>query len=110
MKTSLMILLMILFNSCQKFPELKNPITRCGMFITRLGENTYSGKCRCHEYQINFQSGIFRRVSDSKDFPLDQCHKYISMSPDDWGALRSEFQDIHTWLQDAKKKLKKVSE
>lgn len=94
---------MILVSSCQQFPELKKPITRCGTFIKRIDENTYQGKCRCHEYMIHFESGKFQRVSDSIDYPLDHCSNYVALSPADWGILRVQFDDISLWLKEIKK-------
>jgi len=106
MKMISIILLTICLSSCRSFPEIKKPITRCATFIERLGENTYSGKCRCHEYIINFQSGLFKKVSESKDYSLEKCSNHVALSPADWGILRFEFDKIHSWLNKMKKRLK----
>jgi hypothetical protein len=69
-KKSLMILLMIWINSCSNF---KKKITRCGI---------YNETCRCHEYIIGVG-----RVSESIDYPIKKCNKFIAISSDDFLKL-----------------------
>lgn len=108
MKMISMMGLMICLEACA-FPRFNDekPVERCGMFIVKVSESLYEGKCRCHDYVV--RKGFIGRVSDSRDEPLDYCHKFIGYSPNDWGEFRNWFDDIYVWLERQRKKFNRAS-
>ena len=104
MKMILMMGLMICLDACA-FPKFNDdkPIERCGLYIKKVSESLYEGKCRCHDYII--KKGHIGRVSDSIDHPLEYCHKHISYPPNSWGEFKTWFNEIYSWLERTQKKI-----
>lgn len=93
MKTILMIVLMISLSSCRSIPLMKDPIERCAIRLTYLGNETYSGKCRCHLYEITPEN--IGRVSESIDYSLEYCDRFVALRPStSWAELRTWFEDL----------------
>lgn len=93
MRMILIVPLMIFLSSCQQIPILKQPFERCVIYLEQLGEDTYSGKCRCHQYEITPDN--IGRISDSIDKPLNYCDRFVALKASgSWTDLRSWFGDL----------------
>lgn len=69
-----LILLSTSLTSCA-FPELDNPIERCSMFLEEVADNVYTGKCRCHLFEVT--EDHIGRVGESYDESLAYCDRGI---------------------------------
>lgn len=105
MKAILIPILIISISSCQNMPQLSAPIERCGIFLEQLGEEIYSGKCRCHQYQIDQEN--IGRVSESIDYPLNYCKNSIVFRGDSWIELRTWFEELFFWWENMRRKAKR---
>ena len=102
---SLIILLILLsvmfqFSSCSSFPVM--PIEEvCAMNVT--------GKyCRCGLFDFNL--GKLQSVSESKNMPLEYCHKNIGLSAAGWINIIIYLDEIYTWKKKkfTSKKMKRI--
>jgi hypothetical protein len=77
--------LTICLNSCNGrdiiLPVIDNH-ERCASFIEEIKPGIFTGKCRCHEYQVSEE--YIGRVGDSYDEKLSYCSNKISFSPTTW--------------------------
>ena len=71
-------------------PKIQNH-ERCSSFIEEISPNIYSGKCRCHEYQVSQE--YIGRVGESYDRPLTYCSKQIQFSATTWAGEYLYFFD-----------------
>lgn len=108
MKKSLMIILTISLSSCQNIPILKEPIERCSIFLERLGENTFSGKCRCHLYEITPDN--IGRVSESIDHGLEYCDRHVTLKAStSWTELRGWFEELMILYNQNKERIEEAT-
>ncbi len=100
MKTISIILLIISTSCCsssvEKMPVLKYPVERCGIFLKKLEGETYTGKCRCHNYEITEK--FIGRISKSVDHPLSYCKNHVVFNPASaWVKLRTWLEELFFW-------------
>lgn len=86
---------------------MKEPIERCGIFLEQLGEDTFTGKCRCHLYEITPDN--IGRISESVDHSLKYCDRFVAFKASgSWTELRTWFEDLMFLYNQNKKKIKKA--
>lgn len=96
LKMSSILLLTIFLSSCNSFPWPKpKDKERCGIFLEKVQENLWKGKCRCHQYRISREE--IGRVSESVDHDLSYCSRLVGFNPSTWAELVSWFQEIQIW-------------
>lgn len=104
LKVILILLLTIFLESCQsiniKLPIIENH-ERCSSFIVEVEDNLYSGKCRCHEYQVS--EDYIGRIGESYDKPLDYCSKQVQFSARTWSEEYLYFFDEIFFMKKYKK-------
>jgi hypothetical protein len=86
-----------LLNNCSRFPVIKT---------VELGAiNFKGGYCRTALFDFNY--GKLQAVSESKNRPLEYCHKFIGISPDGWGDIINYLDSIYVWKDKNIKLIKK---
>jgi len=84
---------------------MEEKIERCVIFLKEVEEDIYSGKCRCHEYEITLDN--IGRVSESFDRPLNYCDRYVAFKPSEsWTELRAWFEELIFWENQRQKDIK----
>ena len=100
---------MISLSSCKNIPLLEEPIERCGIYLERLGEDTFSGKCRCHLYEITPDN--IGRISESVDYGLEYCDRFVAFKASgSWAELRTWFEDLIFFYNQNKSNKKIIKE
>ena len=92
MKLLMTLLVFLNLNSCT-FPSIK-PVPVGAI-------NYYKDYCRVGNFDFNY--GKLAALDTPTNLPLEQCHKWISISPDGWGMLIQYLDEIYQW-KDAKYK------
>jgi hypothetical protein len=70
--------------------------------------NVKSGYCRCAPFDFSY--GKLQSVGESTNYPIDHCHKNLSMNSQAWEKLNGYFIDIYKFkdkkfkTNDAKKR------
>lgn len=96
MKKISIILLMICLSSCVGFPPSIKPQPRCGLYLEKVSDDTYKGKCRCRMYEFTRERiGSYGR---SWDIDLNECNKMVGFPTKEWGELYVDFDYLRKWL------------
>lgn len=105
MRVISIVLLMISLESCRNIPTLREPLERCGLFIERIDENSFYGKCRCHLYEITPDN--IGRITESIDYSLDYCDRHVTFKASGaWTQLRVWFERLMIQYNQRKEQLK----
>lgn len=78
----------LLASSCSDFPTMKKDHEVCYV-------NIDGGYCRCAYYDFNY--GELRATTESENYPIGYCDRYIAMSADTWVELIVYLDKIYTW-------------
>ena len=109
MKLISILILTISISSCKTLPLLKEPFVRCGAYLKEKSPGLYSGKCRCHLYEITPDN--IGRISESKDYPLNHCNNSVVLRPvESWAPLRTWWEDLMFFYNQNKHKIKKEND